>query len=577
MRTLAALALTLTTLAAHAETGPPTQEEVAQAKATCAAEVRQDCLFTLAIDAVLASTDPDQVQTRLNHIATIQAIEGDVAGADRTLSLTKPDAMPLLALGRVDEARTALQRELADLETKNGTRVDGPLDTFLLIRMSIVDRSDLALSTPLYESSEGKIEQIDPLPMMFSEHLEAGQVNDAAKIYTRMDKSDSKSSERFLRLVNALCDAGDLATAAGIITGFPDAETQAQARVVLAKAYLASGMVAEGKAELDQILANVTADSAYPHWTIAVLVQSAEVALQSGETAIARQHANTAFKSYDQQNKGRLSQDYIDTQLRIFLHLAAMLDQVGSIGKASAILAKASQPTASSLFESDNLIWHFDALYVTQVRIGDKAGAEATLQQLLQVGPHFSGAITPAALELADLGFLAEARQIATLIVTAARNDEPGVSQKLGDAYAIYAAVLAKDPKLAPEVLQEDLGAWLHFKLSLDWARALDVAGQKTEAKTVLADLVEDHQSQFRQGSEPTGLTFCALPAIARDQAGLGFDQSAAIARQSSLAIAMQTGDGIQRSYHLIALAASFRDAKPATVDLVLNCLEYPS
>jgi tetratricopeptide (TPR) repeat protein len=575
MRTLAALlALTLPVMA---ETGPPTVDEVTRAKAACAAEVQQDCLFILAVDAVLASTDPDEVQSRLNHIATIQAIEGHVAGADRTLSLTKPDAIPLLALGRVDEARTALQREFADLEAKYDTQVEGPLDTFLLIRMLLVDRPELALSSQLYVSNKGKIEQINPLPAVFSHYLAHGRAADAASIFNRLDKSDDDMGERLLALVKALSDAGDLAQAAAFVSGFPDPKAQAQARVLLAKAYLASGLAIEAKAELDQILASVSGESEYPYWTVEVLVQSADVALQSGETSIARQHANAAFKSYDQLRRRRLSQDFGEQDLRTLLRLAAVLDRVGSTGKASAILAKASQPVVSDLFGPKDLFWHFDALYVTQVRIGDQDGAEAMLQKLLEVGRSTSLALTPAALELVELGFLSEARQIGRLIVTQARSGETGASQNLADAYTIYAAILAKDPKLAPEVLQEDLGAWLHFKLSLDRARALDVAGQKTEAGALFADLVMDQQGQSQRGSEPPDLTVCALPAIAREQAKLGFDKSAAITRQSSVASAMATSDGILRSDHLIALAASFRKVKPATVDLVLKCLEYPT
>jgi tetratricopeptide (TPR) repeat protein len=360
------------------------------------------------------------------------------------------------------------------------------------------------------------------------------------------------------------------------VSGFPDPKAQAHARAVLAKAYLAAGFVTEGKAELDQIIGSVTGESEYPYWTVEVLARSAEVALQAGETAIARQHAIAAFKSYDQLRRSRLAQDFGLQDLRDLLRLAAVLDRVGSTGKASAILAKASQPVVSGPFDAKDLFWHFDALYVTQVRIGDQASAEATLQKLLEVGQSTSHALTPAGLELVELGFLSEARQIGRLIVTQALSGETGASQNLADAYTVYAAILAKDPKLASEVLQEDPGAWLHFRLSLDWARALYVADKKTEAEAALVDLVEDLQGQSQPGSEPPYLTICALPAIAREQANLGFDKSAATTRQSSLAAAMATSDGIQRSDNLIALAASFRDAKPATVEIVLKCLEYP-
>jgi tetratricopeptide (TPR) repeat protein len=294
MRSLAPLALTLSTLAAQAEPGPPTPAELAEARATCATEVGQACLFTLAVDAALASTDPHPV---LNHIATIQAIEGDAAGADRTLALTRPDALALLALGRVEEAQTALQRKFADLEAMTGIATEGPLDVPMLLRMSILGRSDLALSTPLAASGMGKV---DVLPLIFSDHLKAGRIGEAVRIYAQMDKSDRDSGKRLLRLIDALCEVGNLEEAAGLVTDQPDPQTQALARITLAKAYLAAGLTTQAAGEFDSILASVTDGATFPDWTIAVLARSADLALQAGETAIARQHANTAFKSYDQ-------------------------------------------------------------------------------------------------------------------------------------------------------------------------------------------------------------------------------------------------------------------------------------
>jgi hypothetical protein len=574
MRSLAAFfALALP---AMAETGPPTVEEITQAKARCAAEVRQDCLFTLAIAAVLENSDPDQVQPGLNHIATIQAIEGDVAGAERTLSLTRPDAIPLLALGRVDEARTALQREFADLEAKHDIQVEGSLDTLLMIRMLYVDRPDLALSAQLQFTDKGKAERLDPLPAVFSHYLAQGKAADAAAIFNRMNKDDDDMGERLLALVSALSDARELAKAAASVSGFPDPKAQAQARVVLAKSYLASGFAIEGRAELDQVLASVTGESEDPYWTVELLAQSAEVALQSGETFIAQKHADVGFKSFDRRRTRLGSGQAHFLYLKDLLRLAAVLDRLGSSGKASAILAKASQPSQPDPASPSFPFLHFGALYVTQLRLGDQSAAEATLQQLQQLGTSSDAALVPAALELVELGFLKEARQIAGLQVTQALAGEKGASQNLANAYAIYAALLVKDPMLAPEVLQQDLGDWLHFKLSLDHARALEAAGQKTEAEVVLANLAEDQRSRSRQSAEPSDLAACSLPAIALDQARLGFGQSAARVRQSSLAIAMETGDGLQRSEHLLALAASFRDAKPASGDLALGCLTYP-
>jgi hypothetical protein len=273
-----------------------------------------------------------------------------------------------------------------------------------------------------------------------------------------------------------------------------------------------------------------------------------------------------------------LSQGYTDTHLRALLRLAAVLKLVGSTGKASAILAKASQPTASPFpVESDTLLWHHDALYVTQLRIGDKAAAEATLRQLLEAGPSTYAAITPAAVELAELGFLTEARQIAALIVTAARHDDAGMSPNLAHAYAIYAAVLAKDPGLANEILQEDLGPWLRFKLTLDQTRMLAAAGREAEAKVALSDLVQAQISQGQPGSTPDKLTFCLLPAIAHEEAALGFDPSATATRHESFTMAMETRDALQRATHLTALAASFPRARPATLDLALSCMEHPA
>ena len=120
-RLLCALTLALAPMAAQAETGPPTAEEVASARAVCAAEVRQDCLFTLAIDAALAETRTDQIPRHLNQIAAVQARTGDMAGANRTLSLTQPDESALLALGRWDEAYEVAKLQFPNLIVEQGT------------------------------------------------------------------------------------------------------------------------------------------------------------------------------------------------------------------------------------------------------------------------------------------------------------------------------------------------------------------------------------------------------------------------------------------------------------------------
>lgn len=301
MRTLAILALTLTTLAAQAETGPPTAEEVAGAKAECAAEVRQECLFVLALAAALEEARPRQLPRVLNQVAIAQAKAGDVVGADLTLTLTEAHESTLLALGRWDEAYATAERQFPNLAVELGS-AEGSFKNNMVWHMLGVNEVDRALATAL-SIPDGWGERDHALFLIFKHHLDHQDFAAATSAYDLMQDRDYPSRSRaFLALVEAYVKAGLVADAVATLNRTDSPKTEAQARLILAKALMERGSTEAAGTEFELVFASAGREG-LPDWGLSILIDAANLALSLGETVIARQHAEAALSITDHDRK----------------------------------------------------------------------------------------------------------------------------------------------------------------------------------------------------------------------------------------------------------------------------------
>jgi hypothetical protein len=314
MRSLTPLFLALCALAlpAAAETGP-NPEELARAKADCAAKVRQDCLLTLAIET--ARTGPE-AELLLNEIAFLQATAGDKAGAERTLSLTTPGFLALLALGREAEAQVAFEAlMLGPGVTMSKAKPPDPGEVALeKVEELVADgKIDEALATALALTPDHLIEQSKALRLIVDHHLARNDFAAAARVAKQMNATQDQISaqvvltfnysythpraDALVAVVKAQAASGDLAGAAALVGGLVDPRTLVNARIALADGYFRAGRKTEAITQLDLILASVQRLELSNHFGLAELTASADLAFRNGETEIARQHAELAYKT----------------------------------------------------------------------------------------------------------------------------------------------------------------------------------------------------------------------------------------------------------------------------------------
>jgi tetratricopeptide (TPR) repeat protein len=594
MRILAALALALTTMVAHAETGPPKAEEVARAKTACAAEVRQECLFVLVIDAALFS--PDDAEFILNDIALAQATAGDKAGAERTLTLTTPGFLALMALGRDAEAAVALEA-LAEKNgvTKGEAKPPKPGEVALdkIEELVTAGQIDQALSTALAMPEDLRASQSKALRLIVDHYIERQDFAAAARVVKQMNAELDEFSAAFagsfgvryvdpradalVAVVKAQAAAGDLAGAATLVDGMIDPRAQVNGRISLADAYFKAGATDDAKAQLDLILAIIQRLDLSVHFGLVELTQSADLAFLNGETPIARTHAELAYKTYSKPTVRRGAESSKAGPPRTdLLHLATVLQLVGLTDKGKALFAYASKPYEDSLF-STSAADHNTALLISQIRLDDPK-FKATIAELLAKEEAFWSnglhALHKASLDLVELGFVTEALIIADQLELRLRDDLLHLDGH--DPVELYSAILAKDPGLAPQVLTDKLSAKVHFGVSLALAQSLHASGQHTQARELLQNLGDDHKTPNKVEPE-LSYPICVLRSIALTQETLGFKDDAAQSRQLGLALANLQTDPSARSIDLLILAASFPSRETFSLYAGFGCLEYPS
>lgn len=565
MRMLASLALICTTLAAQAQTCRPAADEVARAAAACAAEVTQTCLYTLAIDAALMDAARDESASLLNDIAVGQATSGDAEGAARTLLLTTPNFFGLAAVGRTEEAIDALAAVMEDAGFKT-MEVDPPdigdqklSETNQFLAVGDPDRAlSTALSIPI--NDEGA--QYDALRAIIHHYLIRQDFAAAARIVPQIISYYGREGA-LLAVVDSWSTSGETTDVIAFIDQFADPQGQTRARLVLMKALIVQGDVDAAKVQLDLIFTTVVAAEPPPAFGLEVLSTSADLALRASESNIAEQHAEAAFRLYGRPRVFRGAEDRPDEPSRIdLLRLGTVLHLLGQTGKASTLLAKASEPYPESLL-SNLRPAHLAALLVAQIRINDRDAADATIQQLLAMDESLVKGTTVlhhAAMELVELGFLQDAVQIAMFLEDRLGDDLIFVIDE--DPALLYAAIVTKDPSLASELMTDTLGTRVHFRLLLALARALQAKGETAQAQAVLSSLADNHKMRDEADTGFDGDPICAGVAIALTQDSLGFAEAAAFTRQQGLALADAATDPATRAADLIALGVSF----PASV-----------
>jgi hypothetical protein len=591
MRSLAAfLALTLP---AFAETGPPTPDELARAKADCATEVQSACLFTLAVET--ARTSPD-AELLLNEIAYAQAVSGDRAGAEQTLSLTTPGFLALAALGRVEEAQKVFETDFNGFGNISFSEPAPPnpgkvaLDAVKEFLRN--GQADQALSTALALPKGERIKQSEALRLIVDHHLARREFAAAAQAALQIDASfDDRSAslslgwglpfvddrtDALVAVVKAQVAAGDLDSAARLVSGLIDPRTTVRARIALAEGYFRAGKAENAKLELAQVLATVQRFDLPYHFGLAELTASADLAWRHGETDIAREHARFAYENLAKTTVRRGGENKQFPPPRADLvRLATVLQLAGLTGKGKALFAQAAKPYDAYAMASAG---HAASLVVRLVRLGDPAAQDMITGLLDDQDPIVSDslrALHMAALELVDLGLVDQALAIADRLEVRLRDDSFGFEGH--NPAEIYTALLLRDPDLAPQILTDRLGPRSHNAVSLALATALHAEGRHPYARAVLQALAAEERlaSQPASAGQKTA-PVCALRSLAAAQESLGYTEDAAATRQKALTIALSEEDTTLRSFGLLILAASFPDREAASFSVGFSCVEYP-
>lgn len=593
MRSLATLALLLTAATAQAETGPPTAAEIAQAKADCAAEVTQDCLFVLALEAALST--PDLAEFLLNDIAFAQATAGDTSGAERTLTFTTPGFLALMALGRDEEAAIAFKAFAEEIGGTVGTAEPlepGEKELATVGQLVGAGRIDEALKTAQSIPEEGRSKQKEALRLIVDYHLERQDLEAAEAVAFLIPPFDPSSPEYYFRLdgayfdpradalvavVKARATAGDLKGAARLTNSLIDPRTSIMARLVLAEAYFKAELRDEAITQLDLILVGLPTMEQSPHFGLEELTQSADLALRFGESKIARRHADLAYKTYSKSTVRRAGRTDAERPSRdALLHLATVLQLLGQTGKSSTLFAKAQSRGDDDpwllVFPHGDTLDLSAALLVSQIRLDDPK-AQETIRRLLddptRIGRTGLDILYTAALDLAELGLLEDALAIADQVEPLLRDDS--FRMTADDPAKLYSAILAQDPGLAPRILTDSIEPVLKQKVSLSLARTLAQVGQTEKARSLLNGLVEEQMAR----TKPEESIVCSYRSIALMQEKLAFHDDAAKSRALGLAYAAREASTEAQVADFLILAASFGDAKAGSLSLGLGCLKY--
>jgi hypothetical protein len=586
-------AFLLTSLAAQAETGPPSAEEFATARSDCATEVRQQCLFLLATEVALAS--PEVAEGALNEIAFAQVSFGDGAAAERTLALTTPSFLVLALLGRDEEAAAAFKANAEEHGLKTMPDPSPPSDGEIKLNkvksLLKAGQVETALDAALSISENDHVSRPKALRAIVDHHIAAGSfaaaVNVAknmaaeaalAEMFHELDGGyNDPHSDALSAVVAAQAASGDLAGAAQLADRLTDPRAKVSAHLVLARAAFDAGATDLVRAQLGLVLSGVRDLEPALVFGTMTLTQSADLALLHGKMDIAREHAEAAYRVGSRPTVRRGGQGRPPAPSKIILlQLATVLHLVGSTEKASALYDRASVPYKAEPFSTLRTM-HLATLLVAQVRLGDQKGAAETLDLLFAMDGIMWQDGRPtlhmAAQSLIDLGFLKEALAIADRLEADLRSDLLGFHGP--SPAALYAAILAKDPSLASEVLKDSLGAGAHFNASLALARSLAASGQADKAREVLRALPADHLRRAVSQTEFHYSPICALSFIALTQDEAGITADAEASRQKGLAAARAQADPGQQVADLLVLAASFPGSDASSLSYGLGCLEY--
>lgn len=554
----ALLCLVVLALPMMAAAGPPTAEDLASAKADCAVEVQQDCLFVLAIGAALTEERADPSDRALNIVATAQARAGDAAGADRTLSFASADEGSLLALGRWDEAYAVAERQFPDLIVEQGS-AEGSFKITMVRHMLAANDIDRAFATAL-SIQDGWGERDAALFLIFNHHLETGDLAAAAAVQDLMRELDSSiRNKAFLALIDANAAAGQMTEAAALLDSRDaDPETVTQARLRLAKSLFAAGQPAKATAQFDLVLASASGvgERGQPDWGVPALIDAANLALSLGETTLARPFAEAAFSAIDE-DRANVGSWFVNTTANPInlIRVATLLQLVGASDKAAILFADAAMPPTRPENSQQEMLRKVEML-VSEFRLKDSDAAQVTLQQLMQVedGPDawlLGDFLSRAGLALVDHGLLADAQQVAEALET--------LPYGRGTSHAVYMALLARDPALAPGLLPGIRGAYLQVEVSVIWARSLAASGDLAKAQAVLQALAEDHAGRGNEDYPLPSYRTQAMAEIAKAQDSLGFADGATATRARGLAFAGEDMVSGLRVDALLSLAASFR------------------
>jgi hypothetical protein len=591
--TAAFFALTLPVLA---ESGPPTTAEIAEAKADCAAEVRQDCLILLATEIALAN--PEATEAVLNDIAFAQATLGDRAAAERTLALTTPGFPALAALGREEEAAAALKAKLekAGLEVTEAQEPvtlgsTGELALNEVKQQLKAGDVDRALKTALSISENDHVSKPKALRAIVDHHIAAGDFAAALLVAKNLEPEaalaemfheltagyNDPHSDALAAVATAQAATGDLDGAALLAASQTAPRARVSAHLALARIAFEAGKTDLAKAQLDLVLSGVRDLEPALVFGTMTLTQSADLALLHGQMDIARDHAEAAYRIGTRPSIRRGGEGGKTKPSNIILlQLATVLHLVGSTEKATALYDRAAVPYKEEPFSTLRSS-HLAALLVAQIQLGDEKGAAETKAMLVAMdgiawedGKPF---LHMAALSLIELGFLKQALDIADLLEPELRRDLLGFHGE-GSA-ALYAAILTKDPDLAPEVLKDSLGAGAHFKASLALARSLSAAGRIDEARAVLNALPVEHERRVKADDKFHFDPVCVVAFIALTQDEIGLSADAAASRQQGLALARAKTAPTLQAGGLLIVASSFPQNDAGSMSFAFGCIEY--
>lgn len=478
----------LNTTSAHAQYATLSADEVAEATAECEISVSYDCLFTLALDAVVTNLD-DPHRNLLPAIILTQLYVGDLSGAKRSMAFGRPNYGILLKFGRWDEASALAKEEFPNWIVEGGTPESSYLNTLVRAQMEFGE-VEMAIETALASGPDNTAAWHSVMKLL----IEQGAYIRATEFATTA-QSERFEQDAYLNIVFAQSNAGLIADAINMLPNIESNRHRCLALVAIANAQISVGDADDARQNLVRAFEIASGENIERHGSSQLLIEIAEAQHAASFIPDAQNSARQAFNmSLRYTSSDHLSNSYI---LSEFVQIGIILFRAGLEEQGKLAFEKAEELVASVSGEGKEYRAQL-VLQLGRLEIGEP-GALNGLLELVQ-GPLAGELRNKEALEqsvqdMVEKGYLAEALAVTQILINLGIVSEYRSDRIRANIVEAYLELGESETALNVALKMRSIG--LHGNAVKAVAQILNEDGQTIEAREILFSFLKWSKQQI--------------------------------------------------------------------------------